>query len=348
MIFAMSFILGWLGTYFMQRFSRKVGFADIPSIKKFHDSKVALGGGIPIFLGFVIPIMFVFHFSTQQKGIIIGGLVTLILGLIDDIKKEFIPATVKLFILFALTFVLTYKYGVILDLFHKIYFINMIFTLLWIVGIISAWNATDNMDGLAGGYTIIACIAFMLVAINMKDWWMAMTAVALAGSTLGFLPFNFSSRKKIFMGDSGSYFIGYTLAAMSVLGEWTTNTYISCVIPVLILSIPIFDLSYTVYYRHKTGVTKSIRESIDHSAPDHLSHRLVALGLSPVQAVIFLWCLGACLALSGILLRSSTQIINTLICLIQAGMILFLIVILVRLGEKKSNMETEKQTPDSE
>ena len=342
MVFVMSFILGWLGTFFMQWFSRKVGFADIPSTSKFHNSKVALGGGIPIFLGFIIPIMFVFHFSTQQKGIIIGGLVTLILGLLDDIKKDFIPATVKLSVLFILTFILTYKYGVMLDLFHKIYLINMIFTLFWIVGIISAWNATDNMDGLAGGYTIIASVSFMLVAINMKDWWMAMTAVALAGSTLGFLPFNFNPKNKIFMGDSGSYFIGYTLAAMGVLGEWTTNSYISCVIPVLILSIPIFDLSYTVYYRHKTGVTKSIRESIDHSAPDHLSHRLVALGLSPVQAVIFLWVLGICLALSGILLRSSTQIINTLICLVQAGMVLLLIIILVRLGETKSESDRSK------
>ena len=212
----------------------------------------------------------------------------------------------------------------------------MIFTLFWIVGIISAWNATDNMDGLAGGYTIIASFAFMLVAVNMKDWWMALTAVALAGGTFGYLPFNFSSKRKIFMGDSGSYFIGYTLAAMSVLGEWTSNTFISCIIPVLILSIPIFDLSYTVYYRHKTGVTGTIMEAINHSAPDHLSHRLVSLGLSPIQAVIFLWCLGICLALSGILLRSSVQIINTLICMIQAGMIFLLIIILVRLGEAGS------------
>ena len=98
--FFMAFLISYLGTFFMQRLSIKIGFSDKPAIRKFHEKSVALGGGIPIYIGFAAAILFIGHFSTAQKGIVIGGLITLIIGFLDDIKKDFIPATVKLIVLF--------------------------------------------------------------------------------------------------------------------------------------------------------------------------------------------------------------------------------------------------------
>lgn len=133
--------------------------------------------------------------------------------MVDDIKR--IPATVKLLSLVAATLILSH-YGVRLSLF-KIEAVNLMLTILWIVGLTSAFNAIDNMDGLAAGVAFIASSCYFIVAVQTFQWWWGALAVAIMGSSLGFLGHNFKPAR-IFLGDSGSFFLGFTLAAMEVMG----------------------------------------------------------------------------------------------------------------------------------
>jgi UDP-GlcNAc:undecaprenyl-phosphate GlcNAc-1-phosphate transferase len=168
------------------------------------------------------------------------------------------------------------------------------------------------------------------------------------GACLGFLPHNFSSKRKVFMGDAGSFTLGYLLAAISIIGEWSESRIVSATIPVLILAVPIFDLSYVVMYRHFTGVTSGIRQALTHCAKDHLSHRLVDLGASPKQAVMFIYFIAICLALGGVLMRSNQMLFSSTLHVLQTVMILAIVVILMRQSfQLSSRIKKEEDSKSS-
>ena len=128
------------------------------------------------------------------------------------------------------------------------------------------------------------------------------------------------------MGDSGSFFLGFTLAALGVMGEWTENRIISAAIPILILGVPLFDFAYIIMARIYRGETRTLRDVIDHCAPDHLSHRLVWLGFTERKAVFFIYLISLSLGISGILLRNSTSLVDAALGLFQGGAIVLIVI----------------------
>ena len=334
-----AFIIASLGMPLAILALRKIGVMDEVADNKIHEKPVPRGGGIIIFLAFAIAVTLPGYRSHAMNGIMVGAFICLIVGALDDWMGG-IPGFYKLITLFAVTLIL-WRFGVRLNVFQND-FLDVTFTMLWIVGVTSAFNGTDNMDGLASGiavivsgmFFVIAVQAYVRVSTETSLSWFGMLAVGLIGANLGFLIFNFNPAL-IFMGDSGSFFLGFTLAALGVMGEWTENRLIACTIPVLILGVPLFDFAYILIARILRGETRTLREVIDHCAPDHLSHRLVWFGFSQRKAVLLIYLIAMALGVTGILLRNSTSVLDSQLALFQGAAIVAIVIILMATAARR-------------
>ncbi|MEK7448210.1 MAG: MraY family glycosyltransferase [Planctomycetota bacterium] len=331
-IFLIALAVSYLATFLVKWLTRRLGIIDKPGPEKIHAKPVPRLGGVAIFLGFIISVL-VFgqnDFNWPPRifgaGLLIGSTLTLLIGIIDDIKR--VPAIVKLLVLFAVTFILA-AYGVILN-FPLPHVVNLILTLLWLVGVTSAFNAIDNMDGLASGLAFIAATAYLVVAIQTYQWTWGILAVALMGANLGFLFHNFH-QASIFMGDSGSFFLGFTLAALGMMGGWSSHPVKASIIPLIILGVPLFDFAYIVITRQKKKLTKTITEIVNYTGHDHLSHRLNRLGLNMRQTVLFVYLIALALSLGAVILRNTSHW-EALLLLGQFFLVMIIIIILMGLS----------------
>ena len=330
-----SFLLAIVLTLVFRRIAAKLKILDHPEERKIHETPVPLLGGLAIYVSYVVTIFLNFSFSAELKGIILGGTVILIVGLIDDIKE--LPATWKLVAQILAAGILM-LYGVQLSFLPNNWWGvggEVLLTLIWVVGITNAVNFFDGMDGLATGSIAICSLSFFIVGMLTDQPYLAYLTVALAGSCLAFLIFNFKPAS-IFLGDAGSTFLGFTVAGIAVMGGWAQdNPKVALSLPLLILSVFIFDLAYISISRVYRGRVKNLKEWIEYTGKDHLHHRLVALGLSEPQAVLFIYLIAACLGITGIILRASGDIVIFLEIL--HGIIIFaIIVILMRTGRKST------------
>lgn len=259
------------------RLLRRYNILDELTDSKIHETPTPRGGGIVIFLAFAIAVLLPNYRDNPMKGVMFGAFICLMVGALDDLKGG-VPAMLKLGALTLATLIMSF-FGVQLNVFGN-YPLDLLLTWLWIVGVTSAFNGIDNMDGLAGGVAVIVSSMYLMIALDSyyvagtqtSLSWFGLMAAGLIGSNLGFLIYNFKPAK-VFMGDAGSFFLGFILAALGVMGEWADNRIVACTIPVLILGVPIFDFAYIIINRIYTGETRTIRSVIEHCAPDHLSHR---------------------------------------------------------------------------
>jgi len=345
-VFFVALVTALALTPILSFYSRRIGFLDIPNDRTSHASPVPLGGGAVIAFAFVVSVhVGIFKANLNDPALqvlIFGGLVTLTIGLVDDFVGG-ISALFKLASLFLLTLMLWWFDD---DLILKIFpweWMNLLFTLFWIVGVTSAINSIDNMNGLSVGFAAIASLTYFTVAVQtmservfpdtLNRFW-GMVSLALFGACLGFLPYNFP-KGRIFIGDGGSFFLGFNLAVLGVMGEWSDQSSARATIPLLILALPLFDLVFVVFTRHRSGVTKTWAEAVRHCARDHLSHRLVSLGLSPIQAVLILYAVAAILSLGAVILRAGTTPVLTAMHLAQAALVLLILGILIKVGSMK-------------
>jgi len=321
---------------------RRWGVIDHVADNKIHKQPVPRAGGIVIFIAFAVGVLLPNYRDNPMKGVMLGAAVCLLVGAIDDWRGG-IPAIIKFLTLTLVTFIMSW-YGVLLSTFG-IYWLDLLLTLLWIVGVTSAFNGLDNMDGLASGVATVVSTMYLFIALQVffaagtetSLSWFGLLASGLIGANLGFLIYNFRPAR-IFMGDAGSFFLGFTLAALGVMGEWSENRIVSVSIPVLILGVPIFDFAYILIARIIRGETKSIRQVIEHCAPDHLSHRLVWIGFSQRKAVLFIYLIAIAMGISGVLLRNSTSYFDTVLAIVQ-GLAVVVIVIVLMLTAARRNHE---------
>lgn len=300
---------------------------------KIHDKPTPRGGGIILFIAFAIAVILPNYRDNPMKGVLVGSSICLFVGMLDDIKGG-VPAVLKFGALMVATLIMSY-FGVRLNLFGN-YFLDLAFTMVWIVGVTSAFNGIDNMDGLASGVAVIVSVMYLTIALQSYYTagtettlsWFGLLAAGLIGANLGFLIYNFQPAR-IFMGDSGSFFLGFILAALGVMGEWNYNKVIASTIPILILGVPIFDFAYIILARIIKGETRTLRKVIEHCAPDHLSHRLVWIGFSQRKAVLFIYLITFVLGGSAVLLRNSDSSSDSLLGLLQGSSVLFIIAILM-------------------
>ncbi len=330
-----SFLFAFVLTFVFRRIATKLKILDHPEARKIHEMPIPLLGGLAIYISYVVTIFLNFSFSTGLKGVILGGTLILLVGLIDDVKK--LPATWKLMAQVLATGILI-LYGVRLSFLPNNWWGiggEILLTLLWIVGITNAVNFFDGMDGLAAGSIAICSLSFFVVGMLTDQPYLAYLTITLAGSCLAFLIFNFKPAS-IFLGDAGSMFLGFTVAGIAVMGGWAQdNPKVALSLPLLILSVFIFDLVYISLSRIYRGLVKNLKEWIEYTGKDHLHHRLVALGLTEPQAVLFIYLIAACLGITGILLRATGDLVIFLEIL-QGVIIFAIIVILMRTGRNSA------------
>jgi len=294
------FILAWfladLGVPLVIRLSHRVGALDRPHTYKTHQEPVALLGGVGIYLAFMITLFSVLRFPnpgefTDIFAIIAGGFLVVLLGVADGFRP--IWAVAKLGVLLLVTLMLS-RFGVRINL-SGIWAVDLALTLLWIAGVSSAMNSMDNMDGAAGGTAAIASFWTFYVAWYTAPWGQAhvsYVAIVLMGACLGFLRYNWKPAK-IFLGDNGSLLLGFLLAALTVQCGWSRGDRMKAIIvPCAILCVPLYDITLSTVLRIVRGVVKNPIEAIVYCGRDHLSHRLVALGLSQREAVLVLYLFG--------------------------------------------------------
>lgn len=335
-IFLFSLSLSYLLTPLMRLVALKVNILDKPDGRKVHESATPLLGGIAILIAFSFSLV---ANMLLEKGLLVllcGGMIMALMGLLDDARG--MPALLKLLIQVLVVVFLVYN-GIILDLFPPRttwgFWMNFVFTLIWIVGITNAMNFIDGMDGLATGLSAIMATFIGIVAFQTDQPFVGWIAIAILGSCLGFFPFNFRLRNPalIFLGDAGSTFLGFMLAGLAVMGYWSESRIVSFANPVLIFWVLIFDMTYITVRRVVSGKVRTVKEWIDYVGTDHLHHRLFYLLGDKWKAVLTIFLFSAALGLSSIALRYA-RMIDSILLVCQAGLIAIIFSLLEYVGRK--------------
>ncbi|MFH1724586.1 MAG: MraY family glycosyltransferase [Elusimicrobiota bacterium] len=280
----------------------KMGWLDSPgSAVKTHEVATPALGGIAIWIGFagaLVAMRFLTNFPTgtlfRLRALLAGGAFVFLLGIVDDLRKpDGLDWKVKMAAQVAAAALLIY-FGIQIRFISPSY-LAVALTLLWVVGICNAFNIVDIMDGLAASQAAVAAVAFLLVGLPSEDIYVNFGAAALMGAALGFLPWNFSSRYKIFMGDSGSLLMGFVLAGLALGTDYTQVNPLGVYAPLFILAVPMFDTLYVMVIRMTRG------RSPFRGSKDHFALRLERMGLSRPRIVGFSLVASAFLSVCGLL-----------------------------------------------
>ncbi|HEV8243315.1 MAG TPA: MraY family glycosyltransferase [Nitrospirales bacterium] len=319
----------------------RIGAVDHPSPRKIHRTSTPLLGGVAVYFAFLIAVLAntagmadPLIVTEGTLGILTGGTLLFLVGIKDDIRE--IPAFTKLTVQIIAAGIVIWS-GRLLTLFpHGLWgdALNVLVTVLWIVGITNAFNFSDGMDGLATGLAVIIAFFLGVVAFRTNQPALGWIAVALIGAGLGFLPYNLKLKAPatIFLGDAGSTFLGFTLACLAVKGNWADGRpIVSVSTPILIFGVLIYDMIHTSVERMYLGKVRTVKEFLEYVGKDHLHHRLErALG-SRREAVLMIFLLSIALGLAGVVLRNA-RTTDALLLLLQATIIVVVVSILERRG----------------
>lgn len=335
-------------TILMRRIAPRLGWVDQPAARKVHDVPTPLGGGVAIFLGFVLPILAallivwmmqqnllpvgwipaelrvhldgVTYRGFQLGALLVAGLILVVMGLLDD--RFGLSWKLRLLVQFLVAGGLVAS-GVQATLFVSQPWIGQLASLLWIVVLINSLNFLDNMDGLSSGIALIAALLFasiMLGSVGEPRWLVAGCLLVLAGAVAGFLIFNWPPAS-IFMGDAGSTVLGMLLASLTILGTFYDESLPEkhvMLAPLCILAVPLYDFTSVILIRIRAG------HSPFHPDKNHFSHRLTALGLTKPQAVLTVHLATLTTGLGGLLLYRVHDWVG-------AGLVVALILCLLRI-----------------
>ncbi len=299
-IILVPFVTSLILTFLVKKIAKHINAMDIPNERKVHKKPIPRLGGLAVFAAFLLGYILYGNISTQMISILIGGFVIILTGIVDDINS--VPARYK-FLFQTIAAAIVVFYG-------KLYFnnltilgltlifptwINMLLSVFFIVAIINAINLIDGLDGLSSGissiyFLTIAILGFTLNSLGGLD---VILSLIMLGSTLGFLVHNFPPAK-IFIGDTGSMFLGFMISVIALLG-YKVATITSIIIPLIILFIPIFDTILAIVRR----IIK--RESIGHPDKEHFHHQLLKMTSSPTKTILIIYLINIIFAAISIL-----------------------------------------------
>lgn len=329
--FAIGLILSWVLTPYVKKLAFRLGAVDKPNARKVHHTIMARLGGLAIYLGFMAGAITCMQLTKDVVGILVGGTIITIVGIADDIFQLTAKAKLLGQIVAALVLV---GFGVRIEWLNNPFggyfyldYLSIPFTVFWVVSFTNVVNLMDGLDGLAAGVSAIASVTIILVALQQGLYPVAVITAALAGATLGFVRYNFNPAT-IFMGDTGSLFLGYMLAAISIYGAVKSAATIALIVPAIALGLPIMDTAFAIARRYLNG------KPIFQPDKGHIHHRLLAMGFSQRQAVIFMYLISAGLCLSAVLLTEMEGI--------YAVILLIVILVAIFIGAKKIGILKER------
>ncbi len=302
--------LALLVTPLVKRYAFKIGALDRPDRRKVHKRIMPRLGGLAIYISFIAAVLLTMDITLQVCGLLVGGTLIIILGIVDDTRG--LSPRLKLagqIIAAAAVIPFGLEVNSLTNPFSNemplaLGYLSIPVTVLWIVSVTNAVNLIDGLDGLAGGTSFISALTLAGVvwietptsgALVPGQGEAVALALILAASIVGFLHYNFYPAK-IFLGDSGSMYLGFSLATLSIMGVAKSATFISVIIPVVILGIPLLDTVFAIIRRY-CG-----RRPIFQPDKEHLHHRLIQMGLSHRQAVLSIYGVNVVLGLSAIFL----------------------------------------------
>ena len=300
-------IVSFIATPVVRSLAFKIGAVDVPKdARRMHNHPIPRMGGLAIFFGFILSALIFIPLDAPLCGMLLGSVMIVILGIFDDIYA--LPAKPKFVIQIVAASVAVVMGNKIEILSNPNLFssnpywdlgiLSIPISVLWIVGITNAVNLIDGLDGLACGVSTISSMTMLVIALSVAEPDVALLMAALAGACIGFLPYNLNPAK-IFMGDTGSTFLGFILATVSINGLFKSYAMISFAVPFLMLGLPIFDTCFAIFRRVSKGQSPM--------APDrgHIHHRLIDMGFSQKQAVAVLYVISAILGLSAVMLTTT-------------------------------------------
>ena len=326
--FVLASVVSFASTPLVKILANKVGAVDVPKDnRRMHKTPIPRMGGLAIFLGFLFAVLLFVDITVPLRGILIGAIVIVILGIVDDIVP--LPALFK-FAVQILSAYIVVAHGTSIttfsnpNIFSADPYINLgawstPVTIIWIVAITNAVNLIDGLDGLAVGVSSIASFSLLLIAIVLPEYNIAILMAALAGACIGFMPYNLNPAK-IFMGDTGSTFLGFILACISVQGLFKFYAIVSFAIPFLIVGLPLFDTMFAIIRRllHGQNPMKADR--------GHVHHRLIDMGFNQKQTVTILYVVSGLLGLAAVILATTNEL--------RALLLLFAIALALIIGSK--------------
>lgn len=319
--FLLACMTAYVITPYTIRLAKKLGAVDKPADRRVNKSEMPRLGGLAVVSGFLVSTIYLLIIMSIEKsinlfgpenyivkilGFLIGLIILEIVCFIDDVKQisPVIKLTGQL-----IAAIIVVKSGIVIENINIPIFqigldkaVSVIVTLGWIVGITNAINLIDGLDGLSSGISIISCISLLIIfATNGSPLIAIILITALAGAIIGFLPFNFNPAKT-FIGDTGSNFLGFALAIISILGVAKTYTAIVLIAPVIVLALPVFDTIFAIIRRLIKGKSFKAVLSADKG---HLHHRIMAKGYTQKQAVLILYGISAAFGMFAVILLES-------------------------------------------
>ncbi|MBO8129077.1 MAG: undecaprenyl/decaprenyl-phosphate alpha-N-acetylglucosaminyl 1-phosphate transferase [Peptococcaceae bacterium] len=309
----LALTLGLVSTPFVIRMAHRWNAVDFPDSRKVHRQPMPRLGGLAVYIAFAATLLLTQDLSREIYGLLLGATLIVLLGILDDIRGisarqkllgQIVAASAVIPFGLQVEFITNPLQGGLITL----GFWGIPITVFWLVSVTNAVNLVDGLDGLAAGTGVIASITLAVIAWIEGQVPAFILACILAAATLGFLPYNFHPAR-VFLGDTGSMFLGFTLAATAVLGLTKSAMALSVIIPVVILGIPLFDTAFAVLRRYRK------RRPIFYPDREHLHHRLLMAGLSHRGAVLAVYTVNLVLGASAVLVTmlSSDQAVALLV-----------------------------------
>ena len=295
-----ALIISLVLTPIIRKGAIKAGLVYMPGPRTVHNRPMPVMGGLAIFVALFITVFHRVDLGQDILGLFLGGLIVLAVGMWDDIKE--LRPLPKLIGQIGAALV-AMGFGVRIEFITNPFGSGMIYlglwgiplTILWIVGMTNLVNFLDGLDGLAAGVSTIAAFALFFVALSRGQAVTSILAIALAGSALGFLPYNFNPAS-IFMGDAGAMALGFTLAVISVEGALKGAATIALAVPMFTLGVPIFDTIFSIVRRVHSGTP------FYQADKGHIYHHLINNGFSHRGAVMLIYAITGCLGLMAVLM----------------------------------------------
>lgn len=359
----------WLVTPLVIHLAHRTGAIDAPDRRKIHSEPIPRIGGLAVFAGFACALAFAAHVtgnlwltprvSVYWRGLAISATFVLLVGLVDDLRglgfrwkfaAQALAAAFAWWCGFRIE-ALTHPLGGALEL----GVFSLPLTMLWIIGITNAVNLIDGLDGLATGIALITTATVGVIALIRQELGTSAASITLAGSLIGFLRYNFNPAR-IFLGDSGSMFLGFVLAVTAVRGSQKGPTAVAVLVPLLVLGLPLLDTGLAILRRGYGLALRGfqspsmgryvLRNLTTIFLPDrgHIHHRLLEVGMSHRRAVILLYAVAGVFAVSAfaLVLVKSVWLALTLVALLVVSLAAFVAAVYLRSGRIRANAAGDK------
>lgn len=338
--FALALVIAFGTTPIVKSFAYKIGAIDVPKDnRRMHKKPIPRVGGLAIFLGFIVSTLVFGRLDGEMKSILLGAVIIVLLGIVDDVMAlkpgtkfigQIVAAVIPIMANVRIS-LLTNPFDS--DSYIRLGWFSIPITVIWIVGMTNAVNFIDGLDGLACGVSSIASLTVFTIALLVTEPHIAIVMAALAGACFGFLPYNLNPAQ-IFMGDTGSMFLGYILATISITGLFKLCAAISFIVPFIILGLPIFDTGFAIVRRLLKG------QSPLQADRGHIHHRLVDMGFDQKQSVAILYAVSVVLGLAAVIFTTSGEMKIAIVAL--AVLLCFFFAMNIK-GKHKTDAEPEEK-----